>query len=80
MRSACLISLAHCEADKFTELQAATKSFAMDVIDTIKRLKLGVPKPTDPVPTSSSFPPLPPLPIVRRVPELGIGQKKTRLG
>lgn len=51
------------EQERFAELQAATKSLAMDVIDVIKKLKLdtAVTPPYSP-PSPSKFPPLPPLP------------------
>lgn len=51
------------EQERFTELQAATKSLAMDVIDVIKKLRLdtAVTPPYSP-PSPSKFPPLPPLP------------------
>ncbi|KAK3305017.1 uncharacterized protein B0T15DRAFT_531098 [Chaetomium strumarium] len=49
------------EEERFVQLQAATKSLALLVLDTIKRLKLdGVP--VSPPPKATSFPPLPPLP------------------
>ena len=49
------------EEERFTELQLATKSLALDVIDIIKRLKIdGVP--INPPAKSPLFPPLPPLP------------------
>ncbi|KAG8163165.1 hypothetical protein KVR01_007643 [Diaporthe batatas] len=49
--------------ERFAELQAATKSLAMDVIDVIKKLKLdtAITPPYSP-PSPSKFPPLPPLP------------------
>src|SRR3569833_4504906 len=46
------------DADKFVEIQVATKSFALVVIDLTKRLKVEVPK--------RAFPPLPPLPPIPR--------------
>lgn len=54
------------EAEKFIELQAATKSLALDALDIIKRLKIDpspAQAPTSP-PVVHSFPPLPPLPQV----------------
>ncbi|KAL2754047.1 hypothetical protein ACRALDRAFT_2028557 [Sodiomyces alcalophilus JCM 7366] len=62
------------DPDKFAELQAATKSFALSTLDTIRRLKID-PSPSfsqsgfvDSMPPSpNSFPSsLPPLPISRR--------------
>ncbi|KAI3396050.1 hypothetical protein diail_546 [Diaporthe ilicicola] len=51
------------ESERFTELQAATKSLAMDVIDVIKKMKLDTPvTPPYSPPPASKFPPLPPLP------------------
>lgn len=51
------------EPERFTELQAATKSLAMDVIDVIKKMKLDSPiTPPYSPPSPSKFPPLPPLP------------------
>lgn len=51
------------EPERFTELQAATKSLAMDVIDVIKKMKLDTPiTPPYSPPSPSKFPPLPPLP------------------
>ncbi|KAJ0115862.1 hypothetical protein J7T55_004031 [Diaporthe amygdali] len=51
------------EPERFTELQAATKSLAMDVIDIIKKMKLDTPiTPPYSPPPPSKFPPLPPLP------------------
>ncbi|KAH8769225.1 hypothetical protein F5883DRAFT_418099 [Diaporthe sp. PMI_573] len=51
------------EPERFTELQAATKSLAMDVIDVIKKLKLdNLTTPPYSPPSPSRFPPLPPLP------------------
>ncbi|KAF9875149.1 sh3 domain containing protein [Colletotrichum karsti] len=47
------------EASKFAELQAATRSFALDLLDIIKRMKIETKTPTSPV---HAFPPLPPLP------------------
>ncbi|CAN8104787.1 unnamed protein product [Discula destructiva] len=53
------------EAARFTEVQVATKSLALHVIDFIKKTKLETPKSAAyVVPTSSKFPPLPPLPPV----------------
>lgn len=52
------------EADRFTDLQAATKALALNVIDLIKKMKLDAPESPLPYspPASSKFPPLPPLP------------------
>lgn len=51
------------EQEHFTELQIATKSLAMDVIDLIKKMKLDTPiTPPYSPPSPSKFPPLPPLP------------------
>lgn len=51
------------EPERFTELQAATKSLAMDVIDVIKKMRLDAPiTPPYSPPSPSKFPPLPPLP------------------
>jgi hypothetical protein len=47
------------DEEKYVGVQAATKSFALDVINIIRRLKLEPPKPLN---LPSSFPPLPPLP------------------
>lgn len=47
------------DASKFGEIQAATRSFALDVLDFIKRIKIENKTPTTPV---HAFPPLPPLP------------------
>ena len=50
------------DEERFTQLQAAVKSLALYVLDTIKRLKLdGVPV-APPPKAVSAFPPLPPLP------------------
>ena len=50
------------DEERFTQLQAAVKSLALFVLDTIKRLKLdGVPV-SPPPKAVSAFPPLPPLP------------------
>ncbi|KAF6830948.1 sh3 domain containing protein [Colletotrichum musicola] len=49
------------DASKFAEVQAATKSFALDILDFIKRVKVENKTPTTPTPTHA-FPPLPPLP------------------
>ncbi len=50
------------DEERFTQLQAAVKSLALYVLDTIKRLKLdGVPVGPPPK-AASAFPPLPPLP------------------
>ncbi|KAL2129727.1 hypothetical protein VTI74DRAFT_7390 [Chaetomium olivicolor] len=49
------------DEERFIQLQAAAKSLALHVIDSIKRLKLdGVPR--SPPPKATVFPPLPPLP------------------
>lgn len=49
------------DEERFTDLQSTAKSFALDVIDIIKRLKIdGLPIP--PPPKETVFPPLPPLP------------------
>jgi hypothetical protein len=46
---------------RFTEIQLTAKSFALDIIDIVKRLKIdGLP--ITPPPKQTSFPPLPPLP------------------
>ncbi|KKY36569.1 putative sh3 domain containing protein [Diaporthe ampelina] len=51
------------EPARFTELQAATKSLAMDVIEIIKKMRLDTPiTPPYSPPSPSKFPPLPPLP------------------
>ncbi|KAJ4387660.1 hypothetical protein N0V93_008257 [Gnomoniopsis smithogilvyi] len=51
------------ELERFTEVQVATKSLALQVIDFIKKTKLETPKSAAyVVPSSSKFPPLPPLP------------------
>ncbi|KZL77971.1 SH3 domain-containing protein [Colletotrichum tofieldiae] len=47
------------DSSKFAEVQAATRSFALDVLDSIKRMKIETKTPTTPV---HAFPPLPPLP------------------
>ncbi|KZL85968.1 sh3 domain-containing protein [Colletotrichum incanum] len=47
------------DSSKFIEVQAATRSFALDVLDSIKRMKIEIKTPTTPV---HAFPPLPPLP------------------
>lgn len=44
---------------KFTDIQAATRSFALVILDAIQRVKIDVKTPTTPV---HKFPPLPPLP------------------
>ncbi|KAK1764258.1 hypothetical protein QBC33DRAFT_497839 [Phialemonium atrogriseum] len=50
------------DGDKFAELQAATKAFALHALDTIRRLKIDVSAPATPI---HAFPPLPPLPPLR---------------
>lgn len=52
------------EAERFTELQAATRALALNVIDLVKKIKLDPPhkSPAYSAPASSKFPPLPPLP------------------
>jgi hypothetical protein len=51
------------EPDRFTQLQAATKSLAIDLIDVIKKLRLdSLTTPPYSPPSPSKFPPLPPLP------------------
>jgi hypothetical protein len=49
------------DEERFTEIQSTAKSFALNVIDIIKRLKIdGLP--ITPPPRLTPFPPLPPLP------------------
>lgn len=52
------------EAERFTELQAATRALALHAIDLVKKIKLDPPNklPAYSAPASSKFPPLPPLP------------------
>lgn len=55
------------EVERFTEVQAATKFLALNVIDIIKKTKLEAPVSKSPAysaPSSSKFPPLPPLPAI----------------
>ncbi|KAG7117019.1 hypothetical protein HYQ44_006646 [Verticillium longisporum] len=61
------IELDSFDLDKFVELQAATKLFALDALNIVKRLKVEAPVPTPPTPKSPihTFPPLPPLPPSR---------------
>ncbi|KAG7056976.1 SH3 domain-containing protein [Colletotrichum scovillei] len=47
------------DSAKFTDIQAATRSFALVVLDAIQRVKIDVKTSTTPV---HKFPPLPPLP------------------
>ncbi|CAK7201158.1 hypothetical protein SEUCBS139899_003860 [Sporothrix eucalyptigena] len=63
------------DPSKFAELQAATRSFALDVISHTKRLKLESPKrastatsSTSTLSKTSAFPPLPPLPASMSLP------------
>jgi hypothetical protein len=61
------------DPEKFTELQAATKSLALNTLDIIKRLKIDRPSTATQTPATSAttspathtFPPLPPLPPMR---------------
>ncbi|KAH7034553.1 uncharacterized protein B0I36DRAFT_360067 [Microdochium trichocladiopsis] len=63
------------EAERYTQLQSASRSFARSAIETIKTMKIDAPvprglpqplstpiTPTSPDPTQLTFPPLPPLP------------------
>lgn len=50
------------DSSKFTEVQVAAKSFALDVLDFIKRMKIEAKTPVSPVHTFPPLPPLPPLP------------------
>jgi len=50
------------DQSKFTELQVASKSLALDLLEFARRLKLEAPKAADPPPVV--FPPLPPLPPI----------------
>ncbi|TDZ32637.1 hypothetical protein C8035_v011055 [Colletotrichum spinosum] len=47
---------------KFAEVQAATRAFALDILDFVKRIKIETNTPTTPVLTFPPLPPLPPLP------------------
>ncbi|KAK6828203.1 hypothetical protein PG987_011544 [Apiospora arundinis] len=59
------------DADKYSEVQAASKAFALSALEAIRRLKIeddspatpSSPEPVPPtIPPNSAFPPLPPLP------------------
>ncbi|KAH0429786.1 SH3 domain-containing protein [Colletotrichum camelliae] len=56
------------DASKYGEIQAATRSFALDVLDFIKRMKIENKTPTTPVHAFPPLPPLPPLPPSIQIP------------
>ncbi|CAI0643514.1 unnamed protein product [Colletotrichum noveboracense] len=56
------------DASKFGEIQAATRSFALDVLDFIRRIKIENKTPTTPVHAFPPLPPLPPLPPNIQIP------------
>lgn len=56
------------DASKFGEIQAATRSFALDVLDFIRRIKIENKTPTTPVHAFPPLLPLPPLPPNIQIP------------
>ena len=77
------------DGSKFAELQAATRSFALDVINIVRRLKLESPRGaieetdaekmmSEATPKKSAFPPLPPLPPMPPMPSGMGGERRSR--